>query len=451
MSEHETRNVWGQHIIDFIREERQNENLTNLSIVCKDGKRLSMHKLIFCIYNVNLKNLMNDDDSDLIIMPETEYTVIKKCLDYLYVGEADIGTNEMLLEFESALEQLGIKDNVKNSIWLAMTVRTNAVHLPKFQFPEDDYPFSSDFESRENIQIKPELFDDVKQETPKEEATYKCYRCDFSTKYPDNLRRHKIRHEGGTTFECDQCDFKAAYLSAVTVHKAVKHEGLRFHCEVCGKSYTSKRSLKLHYESVHEKNTYMCTVCGFKASTLVYLNIHTEVTHEGVRYACKDCKYISKDKSNLRYHVSTKHSLNKTSYTCDVCEYKTTSKRNLSQHVKVVHEGLRYKCDKCEYEAKNSGHLKQHQRAIHEGFRYSCKICIFTASFPGDLKRHMKRKHAIQRNGYPTSDEVSEEDMKNSLLKDDDRSAMPMKNPSPGDLFNNEYVKNFIMKKEKFT
>ena len=62
---------------------------------------------------------------------------------------------------------------------------------------------------------------------------------------------------------------------------------------------------------------------------------------------CDQCDHIANSKSNLWYHMRSKHIGEK--YPCDQCEYSTPQLSSLKVHMQSKHEGKKFLCDECDY------------------------------------------------------------------------------------------------------
>ena len=85
----------------------------------------------------------------------------------------------------------------------------------------------------------------------KEDNTYACDHCHFSTKNKSNLKAHRNAKHLGVKYPCDQCNYKASYSNHLRQHKRVKHEGVNFPCELCLYTTSQKSKLKLHMREKH--------------------------------------------------------------------------------------------------------------------------------------------------------------------------------------------------------
>jgi hypothetical protein len=73
----------------------------------------------------------------------------------------------------------------------------------------------------------------------------KCNICNYSSKFPVNLRRHvKAVHEGIQDHKCDQCLYKTAFKDALKRHVKHVHDKIRDNlCEKCDyKCYRCNKS-----------------------------------------------------------------------------------------------------------------------------------------------------------------------------------------------------------------
>ena len=58
-----------------------------------------------------------------------------------------------------------------------------------------------------------------------EDGSYSCNECEYKTKSPGSLKRHKLGKHQGAKFECDLCKCEYSQKSSLQTHKKSKHEG----------------------------------------------------------------------------------------------------------------------------------------------------------------------------------------------------------------------------------
>eukprot|EP00116_Pleurobrachia_bachei_P005964 sb/3466226/ len=122
---------------------------------------------------------------------------------------------------------------------------------------------------------KPELYDHIESEHPKDE--FKCDVCPMSFTRKQELHAHGKTHSGDKPYSCGECGKKFTTSSSLNKHKKI-HSGVRpFKCEVCGKGFTEAGNLRSHIRTHTGEKPFVCSKCGKQFNQASIRRVH-EVT-----------------------------------------------------------------------------------------------------------------------------------------------------------------------------
>ncbi len=191
----------------------------------------------------------------------------------------------------------------------------------------------------------------------------KCGQCQYTTKYPSDMLRHKRIHTG-QKFACGKCTNRYQTRSALQSHINTCH-GTPLLCHQCSKAFKSKAGLNEHLLSVHqEKWRYACTFCD-RQFTSKPAYIGHENTHRNCKpYTCNKCSKAYSYRTSLVDHEKKccNADVQRPSLTCTICK-----------------KGFNFK-----------DALKEHKKAKHSGKKLSCAYCCSTFDWRQSLSRHIK-------------------------------------------------------------
>uniref|UniRef100_A0A914VVH7 C2H2-type domain-containing protein n=1 Tax=Plectus sambesii TaxID=2011161 RepID=A0A914VVH7_9BILA len=127
------------------------------------------------------------------------------------------------------------------------------------------------------------------------EITDDAAQCDYTTKFRQNLARHRIRlHASKAPINCEYCgkDFKDK--DAVKTHIKYVHENERsYKCAECDKSFVTATNRSRHLRLTHQNSrVYCCTTCSKNFQTAYHLKRHLAMVCNRVIANSKD-KLIS--------------------------------------------------------------------------------------------------------------------------------------------------------------
>ena len=224
-----------------------------------------------------------------------------------------------------------------------------------------------------------------------------CDQCEFMSPSLKLMRGHRLRVHGptGMEYSCENCTYQSISQANLAEHVQVKHEGKRYQCSLCDYKSLFKKLLTKHIQLKHENLTIKCTKCEFQAYGKASMEYHTNLTHTGVRYSCELCEYKAIMKRGLKRHMQDNHNpeYQKKVYSCDHCSSSFFQKSNIKNHEMTIHKGILHKCVICNYESVSKGAVRQHKRNVHEGIKYFCDQCDFQFTKYANLSAHIKIKH----------------------------------------------------------
>lgn len=88
-----------------------------------------------------------------------------------------------------------------------------------------------------------------------------------------------VTHRQQRTYECNTCDFTTVNIKTFRNHK-LKHLKNLPQCEICNKSFNKQSSLLAHVQQVHQiDKSVPCGVCGKFFKSMNYVMRHIKTTH----------------------------------------------------------------------------------------------------------------------------------------------------------------------------
>ena len=115
-----------------------------------------------------------------------------------------------------------------------------------------------------------------------------CESCDYSTKLPHHMTRHKNVHIKEATQPCPKCDKKFKSMDGLNQHlKHMHSEAPAVKCDRCEFTSTKPSNVKRHFEIVHKPSQYLsCNVCKKEFAYAQRLRDHMRV-HGDKEFRCE--------------------------------------------------------------------------------------------------------------------------------------------------------------------
>ena len=276
--------------------QREREQFTDLKIVCANGTTHG-HKAL--VLNANefwklllLRDVIEEDGSTVVIMPDENLETVSLWLDNLYRGHFSKSKAFPKMEFERRCEKCHkVFTNYKSYLSHKWS------HQP-------------------------------------EKWRIKCKECKVGPSPTFPTKRHLMIHQSkihGKQHECPHCSKTFSTDANLREHIKNIHSHQKFFCEQCGKVFSAKSYLKAHQKKHTEpRSMKKCTICD-KVVTSRHFSQHLR-SHDSSKwkYDCKaeDCHEKFMTLYKLYEHESVVHT-GKPRFKCDNCDQKflTTAKR----------------------------------------------------------------------------------------------------------------------------
>ena len=234
----------------------------------------------------------------------------------------------------------------------------------------------------------------------------------------NSIQRFSLRQEDITAW-------KSLCSSFLTVSKEIVGS-FRFLCKLCGKEFLKGWQAYHHVDSKHLPHVqHSCDHCPLmfkrrqqlnrhvktkhvlkhedKSSKIFYCaecrkewpSKHTYISHmkchKGLlKHKCTDCSAAYTLKTDLRYHVLSKHK-QEYRFWCFLCGKGFVLNSFLNKH-KDSHNPPSIKCRYCETKFQNNQHVKKHEQS-HFGIKqFECNMCPKKYIHKDNMRVH-KKKH----------------------------------------------------------
>ena len=277
----------------------------------------------------------------------------------------------------------------------------------------------------------------------------KCDSCDFITKDPTKLKRHKkcyiftckicdlktssrkrlLMHtkdmhakeetvpssskyiKMAPGFRCNKCDYTAKSRKLLSIHQ--KGNCFKYKCSFCefktsGKSKYLDHKQKVHFKLIETQFSFQCDECNKTFERNEYLTRHQQKEHNGEVFRCNQCDYLSVVQINLKVHIKHAHNTGLSErardtqvYPCNLCLLKFVGKTAYRTHLfshKIEEKGEFFMCTDCSHITGKKEDLIKHLESIHFKLEYKCNHCQVTFGRLDSFRVHLVSKHEENKN-----------------------------------------------------
>lgn len=242
---------------------------TDVTLVSDDMKLIQAHTIILRSASQFFRTILykQPNKHPILYLKGIQYSNLLALVDFIYLGETEVA-QEDLNNFMEAATTLQVQ---------GLLPRQNKYEGSKHPDPElpnhnHTYPGLSN-DTKDGVGVV--KFGNNTMEETVEQGLQPMH-------YPLPEQQLKSQHFDqfqDDNFRCDKCEYSSRYLNNLKIHKTSVHEGIRFECEVCGRSFTTKSNLQTHQYSKHEGRKYSCDQCNFEADHSTRLSQHKAKLH----------------------------------------------------------------------------------------------------------------------------------------------------------------------------
>jgi len=242
---------------------------TDVTLVSDDMKLIQAHKIILRSASEFFRTILYKQPTQhpILFLKGIQHSNLLALVNFIYLGETEVA-----------------QDDLNNFMEAATTLQVQGL-LPK---PNKDEGYK-DFNHKlpNHAPLYPGLVDQTKAVVDTgnfdlnimEETVQQELQPIFYQPPEHQLKLQHFDKFQDDNFRCDKCEYSTKYLNNLKIHKTSVHEGIRFECDVCSRTFTTKSNLQTHQYSKHEGRRYACDLCNFEADHSTRLSQHKAKSH----------------------------------------------------------------------------------------------------------------------------------------------------------------------------
>ena len=243
-------NDFKDNISSSFAELREDQDLTDVTLACEDGKQVEAHKVILAASSPFFKDVLkrNKHPHPLIYMRGLKSEDMLAIIDFLYFGEANV-----------------IQENLDFFLALAKELRLKGL-------TETDNPGKTTEEVEQNFKNAPA----IKRENARKSQVPP--RLAYQT--PTNSGTEVALEKNSTNAKLDDLDQQIRSMMTMTDVKTANGQGYLASCNICGKQSASK-NMPRHIEANHITGlSHPCNICGKTSRSRGALQVHKSTYHK---------------------------------------------------------------------------------------------------------------------------------------------------------------------------
>ena len=341
-------------------------DFSDVTLVSDDFIQFKCHKTVIASSSVVLRNLLqlNNEQHPMVFLKGMKQHELKSVLEYLYLGNVSI-ESENILALREALNHLQIENDNKLGVVKSMNkldfLSSNIMDEkePKHIIPpststglsflnknidiemdnvEKDSKLDESYvdeETQNSLKIHKELLKENNRPYDECSPEQNDPDKDENVEYTSDLLEENTTTFSNKTFNevSEQEQDNGPNTKRLTKKKSNQYRKPESpaECEVCAAKFTTRRSMQRHNKIVHELQTEDCDLCGKNFKGKDALRNHKNAVHDKKRYQCAKC---DKDfgAAYLKKHILDVHTPK-----CDYCKLTFETIDQFHEHIRVEH------------------------------------------------------------------------------------------------------------------
>ena len=247
-------NDFKENVTSSFGELREDKDLTDVTLVCEDGKQVEAHKVVLAASSPFFMNILkrNKHPNPLIYMRGLKSENLLAIVDFLYFGEANV-FQENLDSFLALAEELRLK---------GLTGTGNAGKVNEHTREVEENFENAQAMKRENVKQQRDAPSRLQFQTPtnpntviaRENSSTDANNQDLDDQIMSMMTKTDIKTTNmGYEFTCNVCGKKAP-SNHMRSHIESNHiTGFSHSCNICGKTSRSRNALGMHKNTYHKK------------------------------------------------------------------------------------------------------------------------------------------------------------------------------------------------------
>jgi len=284
-------------IVNFFRKLRENQKLTDVTLVTDEGQHIQAHKIILAAASLFFEDVFmkSNHTNMLVYLQGIGSCELEHVLNFVYTGEVVVSKKE-LKDFLQTAKKLKVKGlDYKDTNILTQIV--------------NDY---DDEVKKESVETS--VVDLV-------EVSYNVNNAESGSNNDNSQQTTFLEHEKRAGFDNSQeKENKSLIKTCMESVKVTKNEEI---------------DAQVEQMIVKKDGLWECTICGKTTLYISHMREHTETHIDGISHACHICSKTFSSRHTLRNHISGIHS---ELFTCDVC-----GKSGMNKHAYRAHQRRQHK------------------------------------------------------------------------------------------------------------
>ena len=246
------------NISSFYQDLRDDQDFTDVTLVCGDNHRIEAHKVILASASKVFKNILtgNKHPHPMIFMRGANENYLTAIVDFIYKGETNV-FNEYLEGFLALAEDLKLKGlsgndkmkeerHVEESILTTLNTKAKIQHITTNNVENVNNKLKNPYESTVGLLNKSTIIE-----------AKEIVSCEENIKLDQQINSYMNNMDGiWTCSVCGKTD-KGNVKHNLRKHIETHIEGVSHSCDQCGKTFRSRNALQAHNSRNHKnKKTF---------------------------------------------------------------------------------------------------------------------------------------------------------------------------------------------------
>ena len=274
-------NGYDTNIRESFRKLREDQRLSDVTLVTDDGQHIQTHKIILSVGSNFFSDIFikSNHSNMLVYLKGISSDKLETVIDFIYNGEVFITQDQLKLFIETGRElQIKRLDEKLVANALSPMILQKRVHRSRNNdkvLKNRSFPYSVEHFDFEDKKVSTGSGDDNEDTVAKMDEE----NLQLITNNEPGIQINEIIEKNEGEWRCKICGKTATNSYTIRAHSETHIKGMSYACHICSKTFSNRPGLNTHISGIHSE-LFSCDICGKNGMNRFAYRKHLRIKHK---------------------------------------------------------------------------------------------------------------------------------------------------------------------------